>query len=1116
MIPGQSTLRRQTPFDLHGELPRDTTTMLEASAGTGKTFTIAALVTRYLAEGWAQNMSELLVVSFSRESTRELRERVRERLVSVRDGLALADPAMIDPADEVLVHLADVDPSRRQRRRERLEKALASFDAATVTTIHGFCQQVLTTLGTNGDHDPDTVLLEDVADLVHEVADDLYLRKWGSAGAPAPDLGREEFHRLALDAVAEMADLVPEPSVGGIPGLRARIAGAVREEVERRKRRLNVFGYDDMLTRLAATLSDPLTGPATCERLRSRYRFVLVDEFQDTDPVQWDIIRRPFHGHATLILIGDPKQAIYGFRGADVQAYLNAFETAETVRTLPTSYRSDAGLLNGLDAVFRGAALGDERIRVQPVQAHHTGRMVRVQGTGAAVRLRVLTRDDLPQTDRGLAKSPQARAAVLKDLVAETVHLLDGAARLQPRDDRPERDLRPGDIAVLVRTNSQAQQVNSALSAAGVPVVVTGRTSVFDTPAAAEWRLLLEAMEQPHRTTRVRRLALSCFYGATARELDERGEEIDEELALNLREWGRMLAERGVGALFEIVAMRTHLQRRILQKPGGERLLTDLRHVAQALHEASDTGQLGLTGLLVWLRHRQDEATSGEGTLERSRRLESDAAAVQVMTVHTSKGLEFPVVLVPFAWNQWAPNEREITTVTFHEGDRRLRDVGGAGSPGWAGHLAASLQEDADDELRLTYVALTRAQSHLVLWWAPTFNTQLAPLQRILLNPDPEQPAPRRIPVPSDPGALADFERLASRSSGGLTVQLVPKRPSPTWKAPAPEPAALSVARLERELDLDWRRTSYSALTASAHEQHLGSEPEVHLKDDEADLPLGAGEPESHPLQAVPSAWNDLPAGARFGTLVHEVLELAADAGNTDELRTTVAARVARSGPAVDVETLVQALIPAVSTPLGFGDLTLRDIDTRDRLSELVFELPLAGGDRPVAGDVALSDLVPIWRRHCPPGTRLAEYADALADLDPVTLRGYLNGSIDAVLRVPGPRYVVVDYKTNRLGTPDAPVNAWHYRPEAMTEAMIEAHYPLQALLYAVALHRFLRWRQPGYDPAVHLGGVRYLFLRGMSGPGVLSDDGTAPGVFTWDPPTALITDTSDLLAGIR
>ena len=163
-----------------------------------------------------------------------------------------------------------------------------------------------------------------------------------------------------------------------------------------------------------------------------------------------------------------------------------------------------------------------------------------------------------------------------------------------------------------------------------------------------------------------------------------------------------------------------------------------------------------------------------------------------------------------------------------------------------------------------------------------------------------------------------------------------------------------------------------------------------------------------------------------------------------------------------------------------------------------------------------LADLVPLWREHCRDGM-LRDYTEALAGLEPTPLRGYLTGSIDAVLRVGSPgqeRYVVVDYKTNRLGSFDEPLTAWHYRSAAMERAMIEAHYPLQALLYGVALHRFLRWRVPGYDPEQHLGGSLYLFLRGMSGPGVLEADGSVPGVFAWRPPAALVTLTSDLLAG--
>ena len=244
-------------FDLLGPLPTGTT-VLEASAGTGKTYTIAALVTRYVAEGVA-TMDQLLVVSFSRESTRELRERVRERLVSARDGI-LEPP---DPDDEVLVHLTAVDADELLKRKRRLEEALATFDAATVTTTHGFCQQVLLALGTAGDLDPDAVLVEDVSDLVREVADDLYLRQWGRPDADPPLLKPAEFRELATAAAKDRTStLLPAKDTDGAPGLRARIAAGVQAEVDKRKRRQHLIDFDDLQLRLAGVLTNPMTRDA--------------------------------------------------------------------------------------------------------------------------------------------------------------------------------------------------------------------------------------------------------------------------------------------------------------------------------------------------------------------------------------------------------------------------------------------------------------------------------------------------------------------------------------------------------------------------------------------------------------------------------------------------------------------------------------------------------------------------------------------------------------------------------------------------------------------------------------------------------------------------------------
>jgi exodeoxyribonuclease V beta subunit len=1086
------------PFDLLGPLPTGTT-LLEASAGTGKTFTIAGLVTRYVAEGEA-TLDELLVVTFGRAATRELRDRVRERLVSARDGLRDPQRAREQTDDELLRYLASTDVDAR---RQRLVVALASFDAATVATTHQFCQQMLIGLGTAGDVDAGAVLVENLDDLITEVVQDLYLRKWGHGADVTPPLTVAEAQQLARIVVDDgQAILLPDLDDDSVAALRVRFARAVRDEVDRRKRTRRVLGFDDLLTRLQQTLADPRTGPAAAARLRARYRVVLVDEFQDTDPVQWDILKRAFHGVATLVLIGDPKQAIYAFRGADVYAYLDAAGEAHARATLAKNWRSDPALLRGLDALFRRAALGDARISVAQVEAAHDRQSLDTDA--APVRIRMV--------GAGATAVDEARQLVIGDLVAEIVALLRAGPMLQPRDGGPRRPIEPADLAVIVRTNSQLDLVHDALTAAGIPSVQRTTSSVFRTSAAANWIVLLEALEQPHRAGRVRRLAVTPFVGWDAAGLEHN--DVDR-LALRVRRWLRTYEERGVAALLETISRDERLPSRLLGHIDGERELTDLRHVGEALHAATMAGQLGLTAGLEWLRHRVDEA-GDDSSVERSRRLDSDAAAVQVVTVHASKGLEFPVVYVPFGWDRFV-FEPEIPLFHDDATGRRVRNVGGSGSPNFRADQARHKTEEFGEDLRLLYVALTRAQAQVTAWWAPSSrNTQCAPLHRLLFSAEPAREIPERAPVPNGATALRHAAEL--ELAGCLAVEAVPEPTHAAWTRPAAAAASLSAAELDRTLDTSWRRTSYSALTAGVHDAapSIGSEPEMPEKDDEP--PTTVATAAAKELHDVVSPMAALPGGTAFGTLVHAVLERV-DTTAADlpvEVEAHVRAQLNRVGPAeLDAAQLSAALLPALETPLGpiAAGRALRDIAAADRLAELDFELPLRGGDRP-NGTSRLTELADLLTAHLRADDPLAGYAEQLRDpvLGDVVLKGYLAGSIDAVVRV-GDRYVVIDYKTNRLGVPDAPLTAWDYRAAAMAEAMLQAHYPLQALLYDVALHRFLRWRLADYEPARHLGGVLYLFLRGMCGPGRTFADGTVPGVFAWQPPVALVTAASDLLA---
>ncbi|MQA61978.1 MAG: AAA family ATPase [Actinophytocola sp.] len=1080
-------------FDLTGPLPSGTT-VIEASAGTGKTYALAGLAARYVAEGLAE-LPQLMLVTFGRAATQELRERTRTRLAET--AAALADPERARAGDDQLVtHLAGADDETVGVRRLRLLRALSDFDAATIATTHGFCQQMLAGLGIAGEREPDTALVESADDIAEEVISDLYLAEYSDAD---PDLlPLREARAAALAAIRDsQAHLAPaDADSGGVAGRRVAFAAAARAEVERRKRRRGIRDFDDLLVLLRDTLAHPVHGPAACQRVRERFRVVLVDEFQDTDPVQWEVLRLAFHEHVSLVLVGDPKQAIYAFRGAEVLAYLDAVRVAGEINELDVNWRSDAGLLTALERVFADAALGHPEIVAHPVAA--AGDTARLPGT-APLRLRYLDRTGCgPQNRSGFPAVAKVRQRIATDLADDVVALLDGEPTLLTAGGR--RGLIPSDIAVLVRNRNQIALVRDALHDAGVPCVQAGGTSVFATPAAQAWLRLLQGIEHPHRPARVRLAALTPLIGVSAADLDAGGDELVDELSGLLRGLGATFAEAGIAAMVERLAARTGMAERILCRDTGERMLTDIRHLAQLLNRAATAQSLGVTALIRWLSARMSEdhlVTSAD----RSRLLDRDSTAVHIVTIHASKGLEYPVVYLPFGWDGGKPPE--VDSLLLHSDGERIRDVGGKGGPGYRTREVLHRQEEAGEDLRLLYVALTRAMCRVVAWWAPTLNTKSGPLHRLVLGRSTGAEPSATAAIPGDADIAARLADWARPTGDAMSVEPVPRAAAGRrWQPPVEPDPELAVATFTRSLDLSWRRTSYTALTAAAHGvPGVGSEAEEPVTVDE-------------PATAVPTApasaetptaslMNDLPAGPEFGTLVHAILE-EVDTAAPDlaaEVRLRCAQATARRLSSVDVDALATALTAAMTTPIGEG--TLADVAPGDRLDELEFELP-------VTSTVSVSRIAELIRTHLPAGDPLAGYADLLGTLTGVThMRGFLTGSIDAVLRregPDGPRFTVVDYKTNRLAT--GPVDATHYSQQAMAAEMLRAHYALQALLYLVALHRYLRWRLPGYDPRWHLSGAQYLFVRGMIGP----DTPPGCGVFTWTPPAALVIELSDLL----
>lgn len=1083
-------------FRLDQPLPAPGTTMvLEASAGTGKTHAIAALVTRYVAEGLP--IDRILAVTFSRRATSELRDGIRSRLIASKAALASCLlTGQRDVGDPVTMLLTGGDPQLVRARADRLDQAIGQVDAAPIFTLHTFASRMLDELGVLADHDQVTQLEADPGVLIDEVIADVYLgdERWQRLGWElAQALGRQAATHLADRLFASSPDAE----------LRVRFASAVRDVLDTRKRARRIFGYDDMILRLSAALTDPDGGEAAATVLSERFSVVLVDEFQDTDPAQWAFLKAGFTGRSALILIGDPKQAIYRFRGGDIETYDQARLQAGNLQRLGTNYRSDPDIVRGIENLFGPIDLGSPGVSITLQRVDTARQQPRIRWDNSTepaevVRVRAI--------DPGQVKAFEARELIASDLLVQIGLLLDGSHQLCDPDGH-WRPVRPADICVLVTTNKVGRQIHTRLVGAGYSAVFSGERSVFASQAADDWLTMLQALETPDRWHQ-RRAMLTSLIGWTSADISSAGDDALVEMTSLLTRCARRLAGQGVAAVFETLVAERELYARLLSAPGGEELIADLRHITELLNEAQSTQHLTPSALAEFLSRSIDRAGEADED-ERVRRLPTDRPAVRVMTVHKAKGLQFPIVLLPQAADKYTPEiDDRDQPVVGHQSGERVLDVD---SPrGRVDRIEGYQAEDLAESLRAFYVACTRAQSLLICWWTPTKNTVCSPLHRLLMNDS--------WTTALKPGFFLQGAVALRRPAKVNVTQVDPDQiahRSGHHPRETTFTGLLDARGFADHIDRAWTRTSYTGLTADIHE--LGPLPasgpgfdEVEVNAD-ADAAKAADSAEPPAEAAGVSALAELPGGVQFGSLVHAVLEevdpasprLEADLGSSVQ---RLSARYPLTG--LDTDALTAGLVEIVTTPLGVltGDRTLRDLGAARRLAELDFEVPLgaAAGHRRTVSDLArcfttLLDQADPLQRY---GAQLADSAAAQT-----TLAGFLTGSIDVVLQVPGDheRYVILDYKTNRLT---------RFTPEAMTEAMCQAHYPLQALLYSVALHRYLGWRLPGYHPGIHLGGVGYLFVRGMSGVDtpVL---GTMPsGVFTWSPPAEMIVAASEVLAG--
>lgn len=1152
--------------------------LIEASAGTGKTFTIAALYLRLLlglggeaAYPRAISVEELLVVTFTEAATEELRGRIRSNIHELR--IACLRGESDNPLySALLAEIADKDDAAKT-----LLLAERQMDEAAVFTIHGFCQRMLSLNAFESGMLFEQQLIEDESRLRYQACADFWRRhcypltrdiaavihdvwkgprdllksldRWLQGEAPqlksppAPNetlaerhqqiiaridslkqqwreqvgeiegvlensgLDRRKFNRgnqgkwmekvnawaqeetlsyQLPDALEKFAQsfLLERTKAGGEPPVHplfsavesllassltltdlvlARAMVEIRDAVAREKRRRGELGFDDMLSRLDEALRGD-SGETLASAIRQRFPVAMIDEFQDTDPQQYRIFRRIWRRQpeTALLLIGDPKQAIYAFRGADIFTYMKARGDVAAHYTLDTNWRSSPGMVGSVNRLF---SLSDNpfmfhEIPFLPVKAAAKNKGLRFTVDAAdvpAMNVWLMPGDTVGSGDYQTFMA-QLCATQIRDWLSAGQR---GRALLWRGET--SRPVQASDITVLVRNRLEAAQVREALQTLGIPsVYLSNRDSVFETLEAQELLWLLQAVLAPERENTLRSALATSMFGLTALDIENlnQDEQAWDALVEEFSEYRQIWRQRGVMPMLRALMTARHIAENLLATRGGERRLTDILHISELLQEAAS--QLESEHALVrWLAQHIAEPDSNAASQQM--RLESDKHLVQIVTIHKSKGLEYPLVWLPFI-----ARFRKQDQAFYHDRETfaAVLDLG----QDEASFELAEAERLAED-LRLLYVALTRAVWHCSLGVAPLSSRKsgnsdfhLSALGRLL-----------QAGEAMDAAGLA--ARLADFCHGDIALQRPGELDLTPWQAPAATIPRLSARELQRRIADDWRVTSYSGL-----QQHGFSGGQDLLPRLDVDA-AGVGEVVEEP-QLTP---HQFPRGAAPGTFLHSLFE---------ELDFTqpvpegwMAEKLQLSGfDAQWAPVLTDWLGGVLKTRLPGPDIALNQLAARDKQVEMAFYLPIA-------------QLLTAERLDA----LIRQYDPLSADTPPLDfrqVRGMLKGFIDLVFRHEG-RYYLLDYKSNWLGE-----DREAYTRPAMEQAMRAHRYDLQYQLYSLALHRYLRHRLADYDYDRHFGGVIYLFLRGMDG-----QEG-GQGIFTTRPVRPLIDGLDQLFAG--
>ena len=1136
--------------------------LIEASAGTGKTYTLANLYLRHILEG--RQPREILVVTYTNAATDELRNRIQQRLYETQRlfrGPSGCEDEFLSLLLEQYQALGDDDQDLQQKR---LLLALRAMDEASISTIHAFCQRSLMDFALTGNQFFSSNLLTDDDPLWQQAIKDWWRKNtynldpggWNLFSNHADNLDQllskqrllrakpsavllsagdqslqtlfnelkkftdamqdlqKDWHRCKVEVSQILTQTTAllhsntkyHPDKMGAyleemevfftsetpfklpktlhylsastlrnktrksttdPGLNhpffrlvdellqlhkesmpilAQIKSRALLEAHRYasqavleiKKRARSLAYDDLLTQLLRALAAP-SGDSLGDALRQRYPVAMIDEFQDTDATQYEIFERIYFSakSISLSLIGDPKQAIYSFRGGDIFTYMRARHTPGIkIYSLLTNWRSHPGIVAAVNAIFQrrpdpfiyGDSIEFVAASAAAVNQH---RFLR-RGDQEASALSLWHLSEL--TTAGATSQDYLLEPVNRAIAEEILRLLEaGKASISGNP------VSGGDIAILVRSAYQGQQLSKTLNSRGIRSVTIGREKVFDSDEAGGLLELLRAiLHQSSQTIARCSLASDLFhfdYQAIAAIGDDdlAWQKWNEKLYDLRQRWSRS----GFIAMFQQLLQCFQISKRLARRDNAERRLTNLLHLGELLHQQA-AQRAGMESLLGWLQAQMEDNNNEAAEL----RLESDEALVKIVTIHKSKGLQYPVVFVPFLWSCTPIGKNR--PLSFH--DDQFNAFIDLGSDAFDNNRFAAEKERLAEDIRLLYVALTRAQSKAYLVWGQATSAAQTALAYLLHSAQTPVQLEHELPqgFPAEMNFVADLQTLSQASGTRIETLALPS--TITTSTPAVDESRselLEPVEATSRRTSEWRINSFTGLTRDVHQvAHRGEN------------------------RSQGDAILDFPAGSHVGLLIHSLLEhLDFQQDIPRQCRVLVPRFAGRYGLGSDsYQILLQQWIELIlDTVLDSDSLKLGSLANTNRLNELSFDFAF--------------DHLDI--------SRLNSVLQTTSDtrLEPLTAKsfaGLITGVIDLVFVHQG-KYYLADYKSNHLGS-----SLQDYRPDRLKQAMVDRRYDLQSLIYTIALHRYLGRRIPDYRYEQHFGGCFYLFLRAMrpqSGP---------------------------------